>query len=47
MRFHSALGALLLAATLPAEGRSQSVANHPRVKEATAVLEKWLEATRS
>ncbi len=41
------LGALLLAAAVPATGHTQSVANHPRVKEATAVLEKWIEATRA
>ena len=47
MTFQRVLGVLLLTAVLPTEGRTQSIASHPRVKEATAVLEKWLEATRS
>ncbi len=41
------LSTFLLAAALPSPAQAQSVATHPRVKEATAVLEKWLEATRS
>ena len=47
MTSRSVLSALLFAAAVPATGRTQSVANHPRVKEATAVLEKWIEATRA
>ena len=42
-----ALGAMLLLALVPARARSQSVASHPRVQEAVAAYEKWLDGERA
>jgi CubicO group peptidase (beta-lactamase class C family) len=44
---HLRISTLLLAAVITTQpSTAQSVADHPRVKEATAVLEKWLDAER-